>query len=186
VLLDQKRTKRIVKITAVLTSLAFAGVGIVIIAVIFLGNTPSPTQQAVSDARTQVADAPRDSAAWDQLASALLEDARNEDGTFDQAKLAEAVTAGQRAVQLAPRQFSRTLTLVTLYTQSGQTGKAIETLQRYTARNPDDGEAFLQLAQLADNANRTDLARLSYQAYLRLNPQGATAQAVRDRLEALQ
>jgi cytochrome c-type biogenesis protein CcmH/NrfG len=186
VLLDQKRTKRIVKITAVLTSLAFAGVGIFIIAFIFLGNTPSATEQAVKDARSQVADAPNDPVAWDQLASALLEDARTGDRTFDQAKLQEAVDAGRKAVTLAPRQFARTLTLVTLYTQSGQDALAIDTLQRYTARNPDDGEAFLQLAQLADNAGRTDLARLSYQTYLRLNPQGATAQAVRDRLKALQ
>ena len=69
--------------------------------------------------------------------------------------------------------------------QEGRRGEAITALQEFTARNPKEPDAFLQLGQLAQQAGRTPLARLSYQAYLRLNPQGATPDSVRQALKDL-
>jgi len=175
-LLDQKRTKRMVKIAAILTSLAFAGVALVIIAVIIFGGSTSATGQQVSDARAQVEERPDSAAAWDRLAAAYRADGQTE----------QAIEAARRAVQLSPREYIRTNTLVSLYVESGRTEQAIAVLQQFTRRNPDDATAFLQLARLAQQDGRIPLARLSYQAYLRLAPDDANADAVRQQLRALE
>jgi tetratricopeptide (TPR) repeat protein len=174
-LLDQKRTKRLVKIAAVLTSVAFAGVAVVIIAVIIFGGTPSATGQQVSDARERVRTEPENAIAWDRLASAL-----DADGKPD-----EAIDAARRAVALAPRQFSRTLTLTRLYEKYGRINEALRVVQAYTRRNPTDADAFVKQGQLAQELGLVPLARLSYQRYLQLDPEGPTADAVRQQLQSL-
>ncbi len=174
-LLDQKRTKRLVKITAVLTSLAFAGVAVVIIAVIIFGGTPSATGQQVSDARARVETEPANAVAWSRLAQAL--DADGQPG--------EAITAARRAVSLAPRDYSRTLTLVTLLEKYNRPNDALRAIQAFTKRNPKDADAFVQQGRLAQDLGLVALARLSYQTYLQLDPDGPTAAAVRQQLQAL-
>ncbi|HWH15488.1 MAG TPA: tetratricopeptide repeat protein [Miltoncostaeaceae bacterium] len=175
-LLDQKRTKRLVKVAAILTSVAFAGVALVIIAVIVFGGTTSATGQQVSDARAQVEEQPDNAAAWDRLAAAYQADGQTE----------EALQAARRAVQLSPREYIRTSTLVRLYVESGRPDQAIAVLQQFTRRNPDDATAFLQLGRLAQEDGRIPLARLSYQAYLRLAPDDVNADAVRQQLQMLE
>ena len=175
-LLDQKRTRRAVQVVAVLTSLAFAGVIFVVIGLIFFGGSgQSLADEQLDEAKTLVAKKPHSPDAWEQLASAYA-------GTED---FGQAISAAKRAVTLGPNDFRRLQTLVSLQVRQQDTDGAIATLQGYTARNPNNAQAFLQLGNLADNANRTDLARLSYQAFLRLAPSDSNAAAIRNRVKEL-
>lgn len=175
-LLDQKRTKRIVQVVAILTSVAFAGVIFVVLGLIlFGGGGSSPQSDLLDAARERVAAEPRSPDAYSDLASAH---AANEQ--FD-----EAIAAASMAVDLAPNEFDGVQTLVALQLQQGRAGAAVEVLTAYTRRNPDDADAFLQLAQRAEQAGRTDLARLSYQRFLTLAPDDASAPDVQARLEQL-
>lgn len=174
-LLDEKRTKRIVRIVAILTSIAFAGVGAVVIALVIFGGTPSASEQLVKDAKSAVNASPNDAEAWNRLASAYLSDQN----------FTEALPAAKKAVSLAPEDFSNTQVLVSVEARLNNTDGAITALQNFTKRVPDEPQAFLQLGQLAQQQGRTALARLSYAAYLNINPEGATADAVREALDAL-
>lgn len=175
-LLDQKRTQRIVKITAVLTSIAFAGLGIVVIAVIMLGGASGATEaDRVGAARERVQQQPENPAAWDQLATAEYL-AGNKDA---------AVTASRKSISLAPRDFTRRLTLVRIYKESGQPQLALKEIQSYIDKNPNDAEAFLQLGGTADEAGNPVMARLAYQKFLSLDPENPSAAQVRQRLKNL-
>jgi tetratricopeptide (TPR) repeat protein len=177
VLLDQKRTKRMVQIVAILTSIAFAGVIFVVLGLIlFGGGGESAEDQLLSEAQTRVETQPRNPDAWEQLASAYR--AKEE--------YPEAIDAAERALELAPNDFSRVQVLLQLQLDTGNADGAIDALQAYTARNPDDADAFLQLGQQAEAAGRTPLARLSYQTFLRLAPDDPNAEAVRERLQELE
>ena len=71
VLLDQKRTRRMVQVIAILTSLAFAGVIFVVLGLIFFGGGGSTVaDHELSDARALVEERPNDADAWERLASA--------------------------------------------------------------------------------------------------------------------
>jgi tetratricopeptide (TPR) repeat protein len=176
VLLDQKRTRRTVQVVAILTSLAFAGVIFVVLGLIFFGGgEQSAEDQILGDAQARVEAEPQNPEAYEQLASAYAA----------KEQYPQAIAAAERAVALEPNDLSRVQVLVSLQLQSGDTAGAVATLQQYTADNPQDAEAFLQLGQQAEQAGRTPLARLAYEAYLRLDPQSPNADAVRDRLKEL-
>ena len=165
-----------VQIVAVLTSIAFGGVILVVLGLIFFGGGGTTlADQQLNDAKALVEEQPKSADAWEQLASGY---AGTED--FEQAK-----TAAERAVALDPRDFSRLQTLVSLQVRTNDTSGAIDTVQAYTARNPKNAQAFLQLAQLAEQAGRNPLARLSYQAFLQLAPEDPNADAIRDKLKTL-
>lgn len=175
-LLDQKRTRRTVQVVAILTSLAFAGVIFVVLGLIFFGGGgQSAEDQILSDARARVEAEPRSPDAYEELASGY---AAKED-------FPQAITAAERAVALDPNDLGRVQVLVSLQLRAGDDAGAVASLQEYTAANPEDAEAFLQLGQQAEQAGRTPLARLSYQTYLRLDPQSSNADAVRERLNEL-
>ncbi|HMN98916.1 MAG TPA: tetratricopeptide repeat protein [Miltoncostaeaceae bacterium] len=175
-LLDQKRTRRLVQVVAILTSLAFGGVIIVVLGLIFFGGGgTSATEQVLSDAKTRVQEQPNNPDAWEELASAYSGN--------DQP--AEAIDAARKAVTLAPRDLRRIQTLVSLQVRASDQAAAVETLQGFTERNPRNAEAFLQLGQLAEQAGRTDLARLSYQRFLQLEPNDRLAEEVKARLQQL-
>ena len=176
-LLDQKRTRRTVQVVAILTSVAFAGVIFVVLGLIFFGGGgESAEDQLLSEATARVEAEPRNPDAWEQLASAYR--AKEE--------YPEAIDAAERALELAPNDFSRVQVLLQLQLDTGNAAGAIDALQDYTARNPDDADAFLQLGQQAEAAGRTQLAQLSYQTFLRLAPDDPNADAVRERLQQLE
>ena len=176
-LLDQKRTKRTVQIVAILTSIAFAGVIFVVLGLIlFGGGGESAEDQLLSEAQARVETEPRNPDAWEQLASAYR--AKEE--------YPQAIDAAERALELAPDDFSRVQVLVQLQLDTNNPDGAIDALQDYTARNPEDADAFLQLGQQAETAGREPLARLAYQAFLRIAPDDPNAEAVRERLQELQ
>lgn len=174
-LLDQKRTRRLVQVVAILTSLAFAGVIFVVLGLVFFGGDASPEDQVLSDAKARVQAEPQSADAWEELAS----------GYAGTGELPQAIIAARKAVQLAPRDYRRLQTLVSLQVRATDTDAAIATVQKFTADNPRNADAFLQLGQLAEDAGRTDLARLSYQAFLRLEPDDPSAVAVKQRLAQL-
>jgi cytochrome c-type biogenesis protein CcmH/NrfG len=177
VLLDQKRTKRTVQVVAILTSIAFAGVIFVVLGLIlFGGGGESAEDQLLSEARTRVEAEPRNADAWEQLASAYR--AKEE--------YPQAIDAAERALELAPDDFSRVQVLVQLQLDTDNPAGAIDALQQYTARNPEDADAFLQLGQQAEAAGREPLARLAYQTFLRMAPDDPNADAVRERLQQLE
>ena len=165
-----------VQIIAVFTSLAFAGVIFVVMGLVFFGGGgQSVAQQQVSDAKSLIKKQPNNADAWEQLASAYA-------GTeeFDQ-----AIAAATKASALDPRDFRRLQTLVSLQIRQKKTDDAIVVVQRFSAANPKNTDALLQLGQLAQTAGRTQLARLSYQTFLRLAPDDPSASAVRDQLKTL-
>jgi Flp pilus assembly protein TadD len=176
VLLDQKRTRRTVQIVSIATSLAFAGVIFVVLGLIFFGGGgDSAADQQLHDAKSLVKKEPRSVDAWESLASAY---AGKQD--FDQ-----AVDAARKAVSLAPNDFSTLQSLISLQIRNEDQAGALDTLEGYTAKHPDNAEAFVQMGNLADDAGRGDLARLAYQRFLVLSPDDPTAPAVRQRLKQL-
>jgi tetratricopeptide (TPR) repeat protein len=176
VLLDQKRTRRTVQVVAILTSIAFAGVIFVVLGLIlFGGGGQSAEDQILEDARSRVEAEPQNPEAYEELASAYA--AKGE--------YAPAIDAAERAVALEPDELTRVQVLVSLKLDSGDAAGAVASLQAYTAENPQDAEAFLELGQRAEQAGRTALARLSYEAFLRLRPDDPNAEAVRERLDQL-
>ena len=175
-LLDQKRTRRTVQVVAIFTSLAFGGVIIVVLGLVFFGGgSASAEDQVLSDAKTRVQQEPRNPDAWEQLASAYR--AKSE--------LPQAVAAAQKSLSFAPNDFSRLQVLISLQLDQGNSAGAIAALSDFTLRNPKNADAFLQLGQQAQEAGRTQLARLSYEAFLRLAPDDSNAAAVKERLKQL-
>jgi cytochrome c-type biogenesis protein CcmH/NrfG len=176
VLLDQKRTRRTVQVVAIITSLAFAGVIFIVLGLIFFGGGgQSAEDQLLDDAQARVEQQPQNPEAYEQLASAY---AATED-------YPQAIAAAQKAVALDRGDFERVQVLVSLQLQAGQNAAAVESLQDYTAQNPQDADAFLQLGQQAEQVGRVPLARLAYQTFLQLRPDDPNAEAVEDRLDQL-
>jgi cytochrome c-type biogenesis protein CcmH/NrfG len=175
VLLDQKRTKRIVQVVAVLTSFAFAGVIFIVLGLIVFGGGSSAESDLLSDARSRVEANPRDADAWDALASAHLVNEQP----------AEALEAARQAVRLEPDDLRRSINLATYAQQAGDEDAAIAALQDYTRTHPRDAQGFFQLGQFAERTGRTELARLSYETFLRLAPDDPDAPGVRRQLREL-
>jgi cytochrome c-type biogenesis protein CcmH/NrfG len=176
VLLDQKRTRRTVQVVAIVTSLAFAGVIFVVLGLIFFGGGGQSAEDEILDeAQARVEQQPQNPEAYEELASAY---AASED-------YPQAIAAAQEAVDLQPGNLERVQVLVSLQLQAGQNAAAVGSLQDYTAQNPQDADAFLQLGQQAEQVRRIPLARLAYQTFLQLRPDDPNAEAVRDRLEEL-
>lgn len=174
-LLDQKRTKRFVRVGAIIATAGVVAIAGIVIAMAIFGVGGSSSGQQIKDARHLVEQQPTSPVAWDRLASAYRADGQTD----------KAIEAAQKAVSLAPHEFTRTLTLVKLFSDAGRPGQAIDAVQDYTRRNPQDAEGFLQLGYQAENNGRKALALLSYQRFLTLDPQNTSAEAVRKRMKAL-
>jgi tetratricopeptide (TPR) repeat protein len=176
-LLDQKRTKRMVKIVSIIAALAFAGVIFVVLGVILAGGGGGGdgTGDLLKEAQERVRTEPRNPAAWEDLASQYA----------SQQRLTEAIPPAERAVQLAPDDYSRLQTLVSLLSQSNDHNQAVVVLQRFTARNPQNADAFIDLGIQAEQAGKPALAQLAYGSFLRLLPNDTRASAVRQKLKEL-
>lgn len=174
-LLDEKRTKRIVQVSAILTSLAFVGTIFIVMGIVLFGGGSSPERDQVNDLKSRVEDQPNNADLWQQLASAYI-------GAGD---MPEAVDAARTAVKLAPKNFRNVSTLVLALQESGDQSGAIDALQQFTNENRTNSEAFLQLGQAAQVAGRTTIAILAYQRFLQLEPGSARADFVRQQLQTL-
>jgi cytochrome c-type biogenesis protein CcmH/NrfG len=173
VLLDQKRTRRMVQVVAIVTSLAFGGVIIVVMGLIFFGGGgTSAVDQALSDAKARVQEQPNNPDAWEGLASAYLSNKQ----------VPEAVSAARKAVTLAPHDIRAAQTLVSVQSQPSA---KVEAMQAFTQANPRNADGFVALGQLAEQAGSTALARLAYQRFLQLRPDDRLASEVRARIKQL-
>jgi tetratricopeptide (TPR) repeat protein len=177
VLLDQKRTKRMVKIVSIVAAIAFAGVIFVVLGVIVFGGGGggNGAGDQLKAAQQLVQQNPRSAAAWTDLAAQYQA----------QGQTAQAIDAAQHAVSLAPNNYSGVQSLVALLSNSNQHAQAVVVLQRYTAKNATNADAFLTLGLEAERASRKKLAQLAYGRFLELAPQDANAPFVRDKLKTL-
>jgi len=175
VLLDEKRTKRIARIMAVFTALAFVGGGIVLILVSAFGGPSSSTSQLISDAQASVKSQPNSVQAWDDLATAYQAANKN----------TQAITAAQHALTLDPADKTSAFTLATLYSNAGEYSQGVAVMRTYTAKVPNDPDGWVQLGQLADNAGESSLAYSAYEKYIQIAPPGATPDAVKAHLPSL-
>lgn len=160
---------------AILTSIAFAGTIFVVMGLIFFGGGSSPERDQINELKGIVDDQPENPDAWQQLASAYLAAEEN----------AEAVAAAIRSVELAPTSYRNISTLALAMQSAGNPEGAVDALQRFTARNPKNAEAFLQLGQSAAQIGRTNVARLAYQRFLQLEPESTQAEFVQAQLAEL-
>jgi predicted Zn-dependent protease len=175
VLLDEKRTKRIARIMAVFTAVAFVGGGIVLILVSAFGGPSSSTSQLISDAQALVKSQPNSIQAWDNLATAYQAANKN----------TQAITAAQHALTLSPADKTSAFTLATLYSNAGEYSQGVKVMKSYTAQVPTDPDGWVQLGQLADDAGESALAYSAYAKYLKIAPPGATPTAVKAHLPSL-
>ena len=168
-----------VQVVAVLTSIAFIGVIFVVVGFIVFGGGSSGGQGGTADLRSVAQDEidadPQNPEGWSALAAAELQDGNTE----------AALEAAQQAAKLDPNDFDLVQTVVQVQVTSGNSAGAVETLRVYTEANPQNPDGFVTLGQIADQSGQTNLARLSYQRYLQLAPDGVLAADVRDRLEGI-
>lgn len=163
------------QVAAIATSIAFAGTIFVVMGLIFFGGGSSPEQDQINELKGIVQDQPENPDAWQQLASAYIA-AEDHD---------EAVAAALRSVELAPSSYRNASTLALAMQSAGNPEGAVDALQRFTARNPKNAEAFLQLGQAAAQIGRTNVARLAYQRFLQLEPNSTQAEFVQAQLAEL-
>jgi predicted Zn-dependent protease len=175
VLLDEKRTKRLARIMAIFTAVAFVGGGVVLILISAFGGPSSSSSQLISDAQAAVRSTPNNVQAWDDLATAYQAANKN----------SQAITAAQHATALNPADKTSTFTLASLYSNAGQYAQALDVMKTYTAKAPTDPDGWAQLGQLADDDGQAALAYSAYEMYIRIAPPGATPNAVKAHLPVL-
>ncbi|MBI2684118.1 MAG: tetratricopeptide repeat protein [Actinobacteria bacterium] len=182
-LLDERKTKRRVRIIAVIASLAFVGA---IVPVLFVSLfSGSSTDSSVKAALEQTRKTPNDPAAYDGLAIAYASDTPTRESALN------AVAAARKALALTPKrdaraQFDRVRTLVANLQTAGQNDQALAAANAFTRAQPKNADAFYLLGQTADQQSRSVLARLSYERFVALDPTSSIAQDVRARIAQLE
>jgi Flp pilus assembly protein TadD len=175
VLLDQKRTKRMVKIVSIICAVAFVGVLPVVLGlVVFGGGSSHGNDQLIEEAEARVEAAPTDIQALVDLAAQYRASGRDQDAT----------TTIQRAIAVGPADGEDLQALVSGL--SGNAGQQLQVLETYTKANPNDAEAFFTYGQTAEAAGQLLTARLAYQRAAQKAKAGTTlrsnAQAALERL----
>lgn len=174
-LLDQKKTKRMVKIVSIICAVGFVGVLPVVLGLVVFGGGPSTAQdaakQAIKDAEAKVSAAPGDVTALVDLATQYRAANRTQDA---------AVTL-QRAVTAGAKNSAELTTLVTGLSDSP--ALQLQVLQTYTKSHPKDGEAFFTYGSTAERAGQILAARLAFQRAVQVAPKGsALAQSAQQAL----
>lgn len=149
-LLDQQRTKRMVKIVSIICALGFVGVLPVVLGLLLFGGNDSGQNRLIKDAEAQVAKNPADVTALVDLATRYKSDGRNADA---EATLDKAVAAGARNyTELAP--------LVSALADTPT--KQLAAIEKFTTTHPKDADGWLIYGQVAEQNNQTVKARLAY------------------------
>lgn len=167
-LLDQKKTKRIVRIVSIIAAIGFAGALLPILVLVILQSdgtsTADDTRAQIEAAQKLTVERPNDPVAWHDLAQELV----------DGDRASEAIAPARKAVALAPKDFRNTEVLVdALKADVTKAEEALRELQKFTVKNPTDTEALLSLGDLAAEQGKYALAKLSYQAVLTREPEGS-------------
>ncbi len=203
-LFDGTKNKILVKAVAILAVVAFLGFGLVAggLAVSGVCGANDPAQLAIDDANTAVstATAKQAAAVKAQKASPGSGQARKDlaaaraDLASAQGQLAsalaslnatdpKAVAAAEAAVGLSPNDLTAIQSLATIAIAQNNGAAALSALAKYTARNPNDAQAFLLWGQVAEQAGQTNQAILAYQRFVQLAPDDSLAPDVRTHLK---
>ena len=178
-LLDQAKTKRNVKIVSIIAALAFVG-GIIpiLVKVIFFGGETTGIANVLPAAIERTKKEPKNAEAWDELAIAYRDQANNRAGD-----LPSATKAAQTALALTPpnasTRYDRVFTLVQIYQRANNGKAALTVANRFTTVQPKNPDGFFTLGSVARDQGNTALARLSFERYLTLAPNGDLAPDVR-------
>jgi tetratricopeptide (TPR) repeat protein len=163
VLLDQKKTRRMVVIVSIICAVAFVGVLPVVLGlVVFGGGSQDATGQLIDDAQKRVAQDPTSVLALVDLAAQYR--AAN--------KPQEAATTLQKALSLGAK------TKDDLQALTGGLADAplqqLQVLQDYTKSHPNDADAFFTYGATAEGLGQVLVARLAYQKAFQVAPKGST------------
>ena len=158
------------------------------------GNNDQQQQQAgqttdlsesISDAEQNLSDNPEDPESYQQLGALYLQDNQ----------LDKAVETLERGREVAPDNAELPAILGQVYLQQAQAApdgerqkiyaKAGDTLATATERNPEEADLFLAAGAAYDEAGQPGKAIQYWNGYLDLQPEGETADQVRDRISAL-
>lgn len=164
-LLDQKKTKRRVRIISIVCAIAIIGALPVIGGVlIFGGGSSGPNDalnQAVKDAEAKAQASPQDVTALVDLAIQYRAAERTQD----------AAATMQKAVALGAKNSEELSTLITGL--SDNPALQLQVLQAYTKTHPKDGDAFFTYGSTAERVGQIVTARLAYQRALKLAAPGS-------------
>lgn len=177
-LLDQKKTKRRVRIVSIICAGALVvGLPAVLIPTLFgTGDTTAQDQlnQAVKAAEAKVNASPKDVAALVDLATQYRAAKRTQDAT----------TTMQRAVAIGAKN-SGELTILVSGLSDNPAGQ-LQVLATYTKSHPKDADAFFTYGTTAERAGQILAARLAFQRAAQVAPKGSPiAQSAQQALERL-
>ena len=179
-LLDQDKTRRNVRIVAVIAALAFVGALVPVLLISIFSGGPAT---ALEQARELVKSHPKDPVAWDRLSRELSSTRRTS------ADDVEVVKAARTALTLTPANSAgvvvRTRALANALRSAGQSDAGLKTLSEFTKAHPKNPAGFRELGIYARNAGNNQLARLSFQQFLTLAPNNPDATFVQQQLAQL-
>ncbi len=165
-LLDQKRTKRMVIIVSVICALAFVGVLPVVLGLLIFGNNDASGQtELIKEAENKVAKNPQDVAALVELASRYRASNRNTD----------AETTLDKAVAVGAKTYDELTPLVGALADTPP--KQMTVLEQYTKAHPKDAEGWALYGTIAEQSSQTVKARLAYGRALQTAPPGSQVRA---------
>lgn len=151
-LLDQKKTKRMVRIVSIICAVGFVGVLPVVLGlVVFGGGSSNGTGQLVKDAENRVKAAPDDVTALVDLAAQYRAAGRTQD----------AAVQLQKAIGVGAKTSSDLQALVSGLADNP--AEQLQVLQTYTKAHPKDADAFFTYGSTAEGAGQILTARLAYQ-----------------------
>ena len=141
--------------------------------------------ESISDAEQNLADNPEDPEAYQQLGALYFQDNQ----------LDKAVEILERGREVAPDNAELPAILGQVYLQQAQAApdgerqkiyaKAGDALATATERNPEEADLFLAAGAAYDEAGQPGEAIQYWNGYLDLEPDGETADQVRERISAL-
>lgn len=88
---------------------------------------------------------------------------------------AKAASSYEKAIKAGIKDPDVLYNLAVTYQQSDDPDKAIQALQKYLQRNPNDTKSWLQLGELQEKKGATAQARSTYESMLQKNPQNKEA-----------
>ncbi len=134
-----------------------------------------PTLAKVVSAQAQTTAHPKDAAAWDALAAAFL----------NEQNLTGALTSALKATSLVPANAAYMDRLASVYTAASQSAAAVGVATDFTKRNPKVALGYYYLGSLAQQAGQKPVAKVAFEKYLQLAPNGPQSTAVRSSLASL-
>lgn len=161
-LLDQKKTRRMVVIVSIICAVAFVGVLPVVLGlVVFSGGSQDATSQLIDDAKQRVEENPASVPALVDLAAQYRAAGKPQDAT----------ATLQKAVALGPKTRDDLDSLTGAL--ADQPGLRLVVLQSYTKTHPKDADAFFTYGATAEAQGQVVVARLAFQRAAQLAPKGS-------------